>query len=249
MTNKVKNYFLAAWIANLGVVPLFRLAAFLLAPLFCFLRALTVSVILVFDTMINLHIFTRLPLLLIMLTFVKVFVHLPPLLAQDMPSIILKLGESKSYPVQKLKKYSISNKSILSVKPLDARHLLLKATKKGESHLSLSNGSEVRKVKVIVLSPNIFGILEEIKHQINANEVAFEVVNETLYVSGQISKLDDYRQLQKQFAKYPFLDKSKLELTPPLRNQLISEIYYYFFNQNIDLINCTEKHLQFICHY
>ncbi|MFN8369474.1 MAG: hypothetical protein U0T83_02485 [Bacteriovoracaceae bacterium] len=244
--------------SNLGVVPLFLLAAFLLAPLFCFLRALTVSVILVFDTILNLHLNyfkekKSSQLLLIMITFVKVFVYLPTLIAaqevDNATSIILKLGEAKPYPILNLKKYTLSNRSILTVKSVDERTLLFKAMSKGESSLYLYYENGLKKITIKVLSANLYNVIHELKQRLISKNIRFDTGQDTLHLIGTITDTNDYFLIQQTQMKSPFLNKNQLTLDTYSKNKLISEIYYYFFNQNIDAIKCTEKNLQFTCHY
>jgi Flp pilus assembly secretin CpaC len=113
-----------SWIANFGVVPLLRLAAFLLAPIaLCFalrrfsvtavLEAMAISQSKIRDLVKMKHLNVAITLI-----FVKAFLLLPVAAFAQMRAsdIILSKGEQKELSFPGLKNFSVGNAEIISYK-------------------------------------------------------------------------------------------------------------------------------------
>lgn len=259
IVKKFTSYF-SSWIENLGVVPLFLLAAFLLAPIFFFLFALFVFVIRVFETITNLlNIYfknfmcsIKAVFLHVALTFVKalVLLSLPNnLSAQNYETIIISKGEHYKQTVKNIKRYTIGNKEI--VKGLynpKTQVILLKGSKLGFTELIIwkKNNTE-KKIKVFVISKTKQLLHAQIAQSLKPTNLKVSLNGNFMRIEGIVKDVSSWVILNKIVKDQDIL----LDVTihKLLVNKLIGDIYKVFFDAYIDSISCDVKSIYIYCQY
>lgn len=248
----------SSWIANLGVVPLLRLAAFLFAPAALCLALRRFSVIAVLEA-INIssrknHYLSNLKLLnvTISLLFVKMFLLLPcAAFAQVSPSdVILAKGEQKELHLLELKKFSVGNPEVISYKYLPKEgKILLKGKRVGFTDLMVwtKKGKEV--FSVYVLSKQKFLKTFQLADALKNLNLTIDIKGPVMTASGVLADFGDYLYLQKikgQFQEQVFF---KITLDPKLRNHIIGQIYKKLYANGFSSITCQADWLEVLCFY
>ncbi len=226
----------SSWTANLGVVPLFLLAAFLLAPAALCLALRRFSVTAVLEA-INIsqnktyHLSNLKPLnLTISLLFVKIFLLLPSAsFAQVSPKdMIVARGEQKELPFKGLKNFSVGNPDVISYKwmPKEGK-LLIKGKKVGFTDLVVWTASGKEVLSIYVLSKQKFLKTFQLADALKNLNLTIDIKGPVMTATGVLSDFSDYLYLQKikgQFQEQVFF---KIGLEPKLRNHIIGQIYTY----------------------
>jgi hypothetical protein len=248
----------SSWTANLGVVPLFLLAAFLLAPAALCLALRRFSVIAVLEA-INISSKKILVLsnfkllnLTISLLFVKTFLLVPAAsFANVSPSdVILAKGEQKELSFSNLNNFSVGNPEVISYKWLPKQgKLLIKGKKVGFTDLVVwtKQGKEV--LSLYVLSKQKFLKTFQLADALKNLNLAIDIKGPIMTASGTLNDFGDYLYLQKikgQFQEQVFF---KINLDPKLRNHIIGQIYKKLYANGFSSVTCQADWLDIICFY
>jgi hypothetical protein len=247
-----------AWTANLGVVPLFLLAAFLLAPEALFLALRRFSVIAVLEainiSLSNNHSLSNLKLLNLAtsLLFVKVLLLLPvATMAQNSPSdMVLAKGEQRELSLNGLKNFSVGNPEVISYKyQPNTQKLLIKGKKVGFTDLIIwsKNGKEV--LSLYVLSKQKFLKTFQLADALKNLNLKIDIKGPIMTATGEISDFSDYLYLQKikgQFQDQVFF---RVTLGMALRNHIVGQIYRKLHANAFSAVSCQADWLDIICYY
>lgn len=248
----------SSWIANLGVVPLLRLAAFLLAPIALCLALRRFSVTAVLEA-INIssrknHHLSNLKLLNLTITllFVKVLLLLPGAShAITSPSdVVLAKGEQKEILVPGLKNFSIGNPEVISYKYLPkAGKILIKGKKVGFTDLLVWTPKGRLSFSLYVLSKQKFLKTFQLADALKNMNLSIDIRGPIMTASGVLNDFSDYLYLQKikgQFQDQVFF---KISVDPRLRNHIIGQVYKKLFANGFSGISCQTDWLDILCFY
>lgn len=274
----LKNYFEAAatWIANLGVVPLFLLAAFLLAPAFFFLLALLVFVTHVLETIRQLlfryksnnsHFINFKPSFLPTKSLCVKKI-LPPragnfliscailtssrLMADvQRHSLVLARGQSTEISLPRLSKFTVGNREVLKYQFNEKnKKMMIRGTRLGHAELLVwnqDNTSEAWQVFVISKSQEAkFLHLAELASSLGLES---EILIPHIRIFGTVRTVKqylDYKKMQ-ELNKDAVLDEVVLEAT--LANKIIAEVYASFFEEYKESIKCSVEFSDVNCSY
>ncbi len=248
----------SSWTANLGVVPLFRLAAFLFAPIALCLALRRFSVTAVLEAInissgksLNL---SNLKLLNVTITllFVKVLLVLPvaSLAADSVSDIILAKGEQKELSIKMLKNFSVGNKEVISYKLMPKQgKILIKGKKVGFTDLVVwtSKGKEI--YSIYVLSKQKFLKTFQLAEALKNLNLSIDIKGPVMTATGTLSDFGDYLYLQKikgQFQDQVFF---KITLDPKLRNHIIAQVYKKLYSNGFSSVNCQADWMDIMCFY
>ncbi|MBT3984650.1 MAG: hypothetical protein HOE90_25055 [Bacteriovoracaceae bacterium] len=255
---KEKSYF--KWIANLGVVPLFLLAAFLLCPAFFNLFALFVLVFLVNETM-------NFTLILISLyqkylSFLPAFVKKSNLCTiavsltvcnysySNTTPIIIALGEQTEIPQKVVEKFSVGNPDIVGQRYLESeRKLLIKGKKMGFSDLIIWGGGRKTKYSVYVLAKRrhleLIGHLERLK----GIGLLVTPMGPYLKIEGVLKNLTQVKILGNLYKENSEKFEINVQYTPKLKKKILENIVLEFFREQISPVKCDFENIQIFCFY
>ncbi len=250
------NYFW--WTANLGVVPLFLLAAFLLAPAaLCFcLRRFSVTAVLdaIWFSRDRYRLYIDLKLLNVAtsLVFVKIFLLIPSasFAANSPKDIILAKGEQREIELETLRNFSVGNPEVISYKFLPKQgKLLLKGKKVGFTDVIVwtKNGKET--FSLYVLSKQKFLKTFQLADALKNLNLEIDIKGPVMTASGTLSDFSDYLYLQKikgQFQDQVFF---KITLDPALRNHIVGQIYKKLYANGFSSVTCQVDWLDVLCFY
>lgn len=245
----------SSWIANLGVVPLLRLAAFLFAPIaLCLaLRRFSVTAVLEAINISSRKIrdLSNLKLLNVATTllFVKVLLLLPgaSIASSD---IILAKGEQKELSFSSMKNFSVGNPEVISYKYLPKTgKLLVKGKKVGFTDLILwsKDGKEI--LSIYVLSKQKFLKTFQLADALKNLNLTIDIKGPVMTASGTLMDFSDYLYLQKikgQFQEQVFF---KITLDQKLRNHIIGQIYKKLYSNGFSSVTCQADWLDIMCFY
>lgn len=245
------SYFLSGWIANLGVVPLFLLAAFLLLPIFFALFALLVLVMRVLETIFQpLAIVIqhkRIEYLSLKMLIVKALIVTSAYATEQ--NTTLTIGEHYELSISNLKEYSVGNKEILATRyNSKSKKLLIKAQKLGHTELLVwrSTGPKERH-SFYVIDKRIQLKLQQKMEILKKNELDYELQGTRLVIKGAIDGMEKYKIIH-ELAK----DSSatiQAKLSALIRNQIILEAYQAFYNEHILDVKCDYSEFNINCYY
>ena len=247
-----------SWIANLGVVPLFLSAAFLLAPaaLLWALRRFSVTAVL---EAINIsssktHDLSNLKLLnlTISLVFVKVFLYLPcALSAETSPSdLILAKGEQKELSFPGIKNFSVGNPDVISYKFLQkSQKILIKGKKVGFTDLIVWSKGKKEVLSLYVLSKQKFLKTFQLADALKNLNLAIDIKGPIMTASGTLTEFSDYLYLQKIKGQFQEQVYFKINLDPGLRNHIVGQIYKKLFANGFNSVICQADWLEVTCFY
>lgn len=248
----------SSWIANFGVVPLLRLAAFLFAPIALCLALRRFSVTAVLEA-INISSgkilnFSNLKLLNVTITllFVKVFLFLPlASYAEISPSdVILAKGEQKELHFPGLKKYSVGNQEVISYKFLPKEgKLLIKGKKVGFTDLIVWTKEGKQTLSLYVLSKQKFLKTFQLADALKNMSLSIDIKGPVMTASGTLADFSDYLYLQKikgQFQEQVFF---KISLEHALRNHIIGQIYKKLYAGGLSSVSCQTDWMDITCFY
>ena len=247
-----------SWTANLGVVPLLRLAAFLFAPMarWCALRRFSVTAVLEainISSRNNLNI-SNLKLLNLTRCFliVKVFLLLPQAsFAQVSPSdVILAKGEQKELSFESLKNFSVGNPDVISYKYMPKTgKLLLKGKRVGYTDLVVWKKSGKEVISIYVLSKQKFLKTFQLADALKNLNLTIDIKGPVMTASGNLSDFSDYLYLQKikgQFQDQVFF---KITLDPKLRNHIVGQVYKKLYANGFSSVTCQSDWMDILCFY
>lgn len=250
----MKNYFLSGWMENLGVVPLFRSSAFLLAPIFFLLFFLMILVCLVFEAIIIFQMFFKKLSPVFVAAFpIKVKVLLPIFLC---PGLLLAntyhkslmVGEQLTLNFRGEKRYSIGNKKVIKVKYLKGREkLLVKAVKEGFTDLLVWGEKGVQTHRIQVHKKSLSSRSKLVSFLLQS-QIPHRERGETIFMDSPLENENDWVKVQK-FCLEQKSFKCEGYLSPKLKKKIISSIYKVFLDQKKPLIYCEERGLNLFCYY
>jgi hypothetical protein len=247
-----------SWIANLGVVPLFLSAAFLLAPaaLCLALRRFSVTAVLEAMDISSGHTRYISNLKLLNLTrsllFVKMFLLIPTaLFAQGSPSdIILAKGEQKELHFSGLKKFSVGNHEIISYKLMPKTgKLLVKGKKVGFTDLVIWTKAGKQVLSLYVLSKQKFLKTFQLADALRNLNLTIDIKGPIMTASGTLSDFSDFLYLQKVKGQFQDQVFFKINLGPELRNHIVGQIYKKLYANGFSSVVCQADFLDIICFY
>ncbi len=263
------------WIANLGVVPLFLLSAFLLAPAFlAFLNLLfvvthvleTIGKLLynrIFDSGINTNIFSLLTLksfkpffLPIKSPCVKGFFIFLALIASSQTTmaqdIVIGKGESAILPISPLGQFSVGNKEVLSYKfQENNKSLMIRGAKIGNSEVVLwkKGADKPEIIQVFVISKMQESKILQLSQALRGLGLETEMSLPHLRVKGLIKEKFQYLTYKKILKKHGevLIDETRLDFG--LKKTLLTDVYLILLNDYKDQTKCTFESSLFRCFY
>lgn len=265
------TYLLSVWIWNLGVDPLLRSAAFLLAPIFFFLFALLASVCLVRETInplpgikyqlqkvgficsVNIKDIlvpkcTQLVKILSLTTLI--FSTNQVLSNEKKETIILTIGELKEIPLSSSSSFSIGNPDTVGHKYLSSKEtLLIKAKKLGFSEIRTWSRAtrEKTQFKIYVIERRKQLQALQTLSALESLGLEVEMLGDFLKISGELKSIDSYRQfhiMRKEMGESLLLSGS---LSRELKLNLIGEAYALFYSAGLKGFRCYTQNYDFLC--
>lgn len=248
----------ASWIANLGVVPLFLLAAFLLAPIALCLALRRFSVTAVLEAINissrNKSYLSKMKLLNLTVWpfLVKVFLFSSgAAYAQMNPSdLILAQGEQRELKFEGLKKFSVGNPDVISYRfePKSGK-LLIKGKKVGFTDIVTWLKGGKKTLSIYVLSKQKFLKTFQLADALKNLNLQIDIKGPIMTASGVLDDFSDYLYLQKikdQYKEHVFF---KVSLSQQLKKHMIGQIYKKLFSNGFSSVNCQVDWLDVLCFY
>lgn len=236
--------YLFGWIANLGVVPLLRFAAFLLAPIFLALAFLRFSVTAVLDAMCFSSL-KKIRLILLALSLLSV----KAIMASESKDIIISRGEQRELSIPGLKRFSVGNREIIAYTAQSKDKLLIKGSKVGFTDLVVWSEAGKLTYKIYVLSKTKFLKTTQLAESLAGLNLSLNLNGPIMTVSGEIEKTQDYlylHKLKKQYKNKMFIQVS---LAKELKSFLAAEVYRQLFRHNFSGVSCEAMAIDLICYY
>jgi hypothetical protein len=247
-----------SWIANFGVVPLLRLAAFLLAPIaLCFalrrfsvtavLEAMAISQSKIRDLVKMKHLNVAITLI-----FVKAFLLLPVAAFAQMRAsdIILSKGEQKELSFPGLKNFSVGNAEIISYKFMPkSGKLLVKGKSVGFTDLIVWTDKGKETLSLYVLSKQKFLKTFQLADALKNLSLTIDIRGPVMTASGILADFSDYLYLQKIKAQFQQQVFFKIKLDPRLRNHIVGQIYKKLYANGFSSVTCQADWLDILCFY
>ncbi len=247
-----------SWIANLGVVPLLRLAAFLLAPMALCLALRRFSVTAVLEAInISSKINPKLSKMkLLNLTVGLLFVKalLSTCIASETKNhpkdFVLAKGEQKEISLENLKHFSVGNPDVISYKVLKKqKKILIKGKKVGFTDLVVWTPQKKQVYNLYVLSKKNFLKTFQLADALKNLNLTLDIRGPLMSVSGVISDFSDYLYVQKIKSLYEKQIFFKVKLDSKLRNEIVFKIYKKLYANHISSISCQENWIDIVCFY
>lgn len=250
------NYFvlLSGWIANLGVVPLFRLAAFRLLPIFFFLFFLIILVCFVFETIKTLFKKNKsvlYPMIGIVLHFGQI---LSPTNVFSQPNDNLQLlmgkGEQKELYSPHLKKFSIGNKDVVSVKYDEQKQsFFIKGKALGLTDLIIWQKKAKKKYTIFVISKKEQLEQAQWLELFKNSSLRATLEGNQLTVRGEINSEADWHLMEKLSSKTDQENYFDVTVNPRLKKVILKNIYQKFFRIGLRSYRCEiESPPHIICY-
>lgn len=281
----VQNYFVAValvavasgWIENLGVVPLFLLAAFLFAPAFFAFLNLLFVVTHVLETIgkllynrdnnrrINTNISSNLNNSNFKLSFL-------PILSQCVKGIfgflllnllftgtslqaedyIISRGQSMSLKLPDMTRFNVGNKEVLTYKLNESnKTLLIRGVSLGASEILVWNkGQELPEShQIFVISKVQEAKLLHLAQLLGGLGLETKVRLPHLQVSGEIVSLKQYLQYKKIQNQNSDIILDEARLKTELKREILADVFQLFFNDYKDSIKCEVNFSEVTCLY
>ena len=272
--NLLENYFFSvfSWIANLGVVPLFRFAVFLTFPPLFLLRDLLDSVTFEFETIFNslssiyhrkyLKFIASCEFLYIKTHSVKILIALTGLIYMIFPQttlcaadlsrqIVISIGQHHELNLGKIKKFTFANPTIVSHKYIDKSGILLiKGKKLGFTELLIWNKNKKKeKFSIYILSKKQHLKLAYLVNIFSTMGLTSQINGNLIISKGVISKLSDYLLLKQLITQYNNKLHLEILLSSNLKKILLGKIYKHFYDEYIDNVQCNFENINIFCKY
>lgn len=269
--NFVKNYFVAgaAWIANLGVVPLFLFSAFLLAPAFFFFLSLLFVVTHVLETIcklpsryrsyISLYNNFKPYFLPIKSSCVKgIFLStctLLPILTINAKTIsqdlILARGQSTEVSLPGMTKFNIGNRQVITYRLNEkSKKLLIRGAQLGHSELLVWNQDKsINTFQIYVISKNQEAKFMHLAELASHLGLTSQVMVPYLRVSGVLENISQYLDYKKLLAQNSDLLMDEVTLGPSLKSKIYAGVYTAFFDDYKDSVSCQSEFSLVTCFY
>ena len=282
----VLNYFVAVafgavaaskWIANLGVVPLFLLAAFLFAPaFFAFLNLLfvvthvleTIGKLLYnrdYNRRINTNIFTKLkntnfklsflPILgqcvkgIFGFTLLNLMLSGATLQAED---YIISRGQSISLKLPNLVRFNVGNKDVLTYKLNESnKTLLIRGVSLGTSEILVWNKGEQTPTahQIFVISKIQEAKYLHLAQSIGGLGLETKIRIPNVQVEGVITSVKQYLQYKKIQNQNSEIIIDEAQLKSDLKREILADVFQLFFNDYKDSLQCNVHFTEVTCLY
>ncbi|MBC7537274.1 MAG: pilus assembly protein N-terminal domain-containing protein [Bacteriovorax sp.] len=271
INNFVRNYF-AAWTANLGVVPLFLLAAFLLAPAFFFFLNLLFVVTHVLETIRKLLSRNRyngslynnfkpyfLPIKspcvkgIVAIPCTCLFLFLPMAINAETihKDIILARGQSTELSLSGMEKFNIGNRQVITYRLNEkSKKLLVRGVSLGHSEILVWNRDKSTETYQIFVISKIqeakFLHLAEITSNLGLNT---QILIPHIRVSGLLKKYSQYLDYKKILEQNKEAILDEVQLSVELKNKIFASVYSAFFEDYKESIRCSLDFSEISCFY
>jgi len=277
--DKLKTYFEAgaAWIANLGVVPLFLFAAFLFAPAFFFLFALLLFVTHVLETIRqllfryrsnksrfmnfkpsflpskSLCVKTFLPILAGNFMLACAILAPFPLKAEvTRHNLILARGQSTEISLPGLTRFSVGNREVLKYQFNEkTKKMMIRGAQLGHAEVLVwqKDQNESEAWDIFVISKNQEAKFLHLAELATSLGLDSEILIPHIRVFGKIKTIKQYLDYKKMqdLNKEAVLDEVTLE--PTLSSKIIAEVYSAFFDEYKESIRCSVEFSDITCSY
>ena len=264
----VKNYF-TAWIANLGVVPLFLLAAFLLAPAFFFFLNLLFVVTHVLETICKLPYRFRSSISLfnnfkpsflpikslcvkgILLTICLVIALKGPYAEAKSVDLIISRGQSIEIPLDDMEKFNVGNRQVLTYRLNEKnKKLLIRGGQLGHSEILVWNRNKsIETYQVFVVSKQQEAKMLHLASEISHLDLSTQIMIPHLKVTGVISNFPFYLNYKKILTQNSGIIIDEVSLSSELKNKIFAGVYTLFFEDYSDSIKCSCEYSLITCFY
>lgn len=253
-----ENYFLSGWIENLGVVPLFSFAFFLSLPIFFLLSLLLHLVCIVFEAISYSLSYVLNNIRVIYITFlsilVKVFLLGNALAAKQNTSntdIYLSTGEQYELSIRNLDHFSVGNKDILKYKYRKKNQtLLIKAKKIGYSDIAVWHKDKTKLTyNIYISSKREFLKKMQIHHALKKMNITTTTIGNIIYLDGEIKSQKDLSLLKNIIAQKGKNIVSNLRFSKKFIRKILSTLYYDFYKEGGQYINCHARELKISCQF
>lgn len=252
-------YFLSSWIANLGVVPLFLLAAFLSLPIFFFLFLRLFLSTFVFETILKFLLKIKsyeiryLPLrrqtvkrIILAIAF---FIGPRTLETKTLPNFLISKGEHREIKVSSLAKISVGNPQILSYKyQKKSKVLLIKGKKMGFTDLIIwTHGGIKLTYQIYVLSKTKQLSILHLAKTLKAIGLKTSMAGTLIVARGEIKDLNDYLLLLKWEKDYKTSLHLKVEISKSLKKKIRRIISSFISPFLYSRLPCHNNGLKIVC--
>jgi hypothetical protein len=255
------NYF-EAWIANLGVVPLFLFDAFLLAPALFFFAALLLLVTLVLETINKLlsrnivFKYNKIRFLsflgksvkeivrpLSFVALISVNINAESLKTLESFDQIMAIGEIKIIETGPISKFLITNKDIIKYQysPKNQK-ITIKAKKLGPTTIQLfDKNGEKQNVNIFVINKTKESKLLGLSEIFNRHHLKVTLEGDHLVLKGVIDNTSDYFSIFKLINQNQDVIINELTYSLELKHFILSEIIKELLEHYYDTIECHFK--------
>lgn len=274
-----KNYFAAAWIANLGVVPLFFISAFLFAPIFFFLFALLVFVTRVLETIRQLlfryrsnksyFLNFKLPFLPFKRLCVKKILPLFPACAQNFliacaiftalegstlastHQIILARGQSTEISLPQMVRFNVGNREVIRYQLNEkSKKMIIRGTQIGHAEILVWNQNDQTETwQVFVISKAQEAKFLHLAELATALGLDSEILIPHIRFYGTVKTQKQYLDYKKMQELNKDAILDEVTIDQKLAGEMIAEIYSAFFEEYKDSIRCTVHFSDINCGY
>lgn len=273
--NYLFDNYLLGWIANLGVVPLFLFAVFLFAPALFFFAALLLLVTHVLETILTLlsmkkkylNIGFKLRVLPIFGQSVKVIFILmtfachnpskaneiesgPHLLnAEHREEYILSRGEMKTFHLQEMKNFSVSNKEVIKYRFIEkSKDLVVNAKQIGLSQIMIFNKNGGKQlIDLLVVNKSQEAKLMGLSMALNALDIKSSIEGNQLKITGEINNINNYKKIKKITFKNDTFIINNLNLNESVKKNILTEIFDFLLQNHYEFVHCFIKTTDLFC--
>jgi hypothetical protein len=268
----IKNNYLAAWIANFGVVPLFLFEAFLFAPAFFFFLNLLFVVTHVLETIRKLLSRYRcnnslynnfkpyfLPIKSLcvkgILLFSTISLFWLPLKAVNAEPIsrdlILSRGQSTEISLPNLDKFNVGNKQVLTYQFNNkTKMLLIRGLQLGHSEILVWNKDKsLESYQVFIVSKIQEAKFLHLAEIVSELKLQAKILIPHVKTSGELATIGQYLNYKKILEQNKDVLLDEVTLSSNLKNKIIAEVYAAFFTDYKESVNCQSEFSEISCFY
>lgn len=269
----MKNYFAAAWIANLGVVPLFLLAAFLFAPAFFFFLNLLLFVTHVLETigplLYNRNFRRRIKSIVIYFknsnlkpSFLPIFyrgvkgifllLYLNPLFSPAVKAedFILGRGQSLTIAMPEMAKFNINNKEVLNYRFDEKnKNMIVRGAMVGVAQILYWDklNKEPKEHQVFVISKVQEAKFLHLAQILRNIGLSTKIGLPHLEVKGQIAELSTYLKFKKIQKLNAEVILDEVQLTNELKKDILADILKLLYEDFRENFKCEIQNTDISC--
>ncbi len=241
------NY-LSWWIENLGVVPLFLLAAFLLVPCFFLLFFLITLSCLVCDAII--FTFKIRSLNFSQFTYIVKALLITAIPSFSQSEIFMSKGEQYSIPAKSLQHFSIGNNEVISARYLKREQkLYIKGKRMGFSDILIKDRSGKKHLHLYVISKREGLKNAKILLHLKKLQIAYKTAGNKIFVTQKIGDLVTYQEVFKVINENQKEIINQTTLSKKLINTIISRVYGKFYEHHLNEYSCKVLDQKIHCKY